>query len=500
MAKKRKAGVVINNQNQPSNQKKKSNKACKSAYTVDQAENPKQKTQNPFSGEVNLLEFNMLEWMLWPITIDQFFSEYWEKKPLHVKRDASYYEGLFTRADVDTILKEQELQYEVNINLAKVDKDGKKVMHNEAEKGEVAEFDHVTAKWNSGVSIQFMHPQISRQTVRNLLSSLENKSRCLWGANAYFTPPKAQGFAPHYDDVEVFMLQLEGSKHWILSKPPTGEDDNLPREYSRDFHHSELGETLFDDVISTGDLLYMPRGTVHAGIAQDCMHSSHLTVSAYQKEAWCDFLVSALPKAIEKAALKDAEFRKGLPFNYLGYMGKVNDSSQESEKFSSHVKDLVTKLANFVDCDEAADELGSDFIVARLNPVEDHEDEFGPSPIDVAETAFDIPKSGLYIRWRDPTWQRLIMDVDPESGETQVLLNHCLGNNITKHMSGQEQDDDEVGSLRFEAMFFEPLRQLFKSREYVKAADLPGIGDSDRLALLDMLFEEGLLQTKVQKK
>ena len=32
------------------------------------------------------------------------------------------------------------------------------------------------------------------------------------GANVYLTPPGTQGFAPHWDDVEVFMLQLGKSK------------------------------------------------------------------------------------------------------------------------------------------------------------------------------------------------------------------------------------------------------------------------------------------------
>jgi ribosomal protein L16 Arg81 hydroxylase len=37
--------------------------------------------------------------------------------------------------------------------------------------------------------------------------------------------------APHYDDVEVFILQLEGKKKWKLYSPPPS--DELPREYSR---------------------------------------------------------------------------------------------------------------------------------------------------------------------------------------------------------------------------------------------------------------------------
>ena len=39
------------------------------------------------------------------------------------------------------------------------------------------------------------------------------------GANTYLTPAGAQGFSPHYDDVEVFILQTEGSKHWRLYHP-----------------------------------------------------------------------------------------------------------------------------------------------------------------------------------------------------------------------------------------------------------------------------------------
>lgn len=35
----------------------------------------------------------------------------------------------------------------------------------------------------------------------------------------YLTPPGTQGFAPHYDDIEAFILQLEGKKYWRLYNP-----------------------------------------------------------------------------------------------------------------------------------------------------------------------------------------------------------------------------------------------------------------------------------------
>ena len=35
----------------------------------------------------------------------------------------------------------------------------------------------------------------------------------------YLTPAGSQGFAPHYDDIDAFVLQLEGRKHWKVYSP-----------------------------------------------------------------------------------------------------------------------------------------------------------------------------------------------------------------------------------------------------------------------------------------
>ena len=35
----------------------------------------------------------------------------------------------------------------------------------------------------------------------------------------YLTPAGSQGFSPHYDDIEAFVMQLEGKKKWKLYQP-----------------------------------------------------------------------------------------------------------------------------------------------------------------------------------------------------------------------------------------------------------------------------------------
>ena len=78
----------------------------------------------------------------------------------------------------------------------------------------------------------------------------------------YLTPPGTQGFAPHYDDIEAFVLQLEGKKRWRVYNP-TNKDETLPRFSSRNFAQHELGKPIIDVTLESGDLLYFPRGYVH---------------------------------------------------------------------------------------------------------------------------------------------------------------------------------------------------------------------------------------------
>ncbi|KAL7528995.1 hypothetical protein ACHAXR_004542 [Thalassiosira sp. AJA248-18] len=223
------------------------------------------------------------------------------------------------------------------------------------------EFEYIVANpkdvWanidTSHCSLRLLRPHEHNDTIHTLLSLLESEFGCMVGSNAYLTPLNSQGFAPHYDDVDVFILQLEGYKRWRVYAP-LNKRETLPRESSRDYTEKEMeGEIeLMDVVLGPGDVLYLPRGWIHQaetvprpssmpnvpGITKDDHHSLHLTVSAMQNWSWADFLEILMPEALEGAASSDKSIslREGLPRNFLSYMGTMHQLDEdEVEEYGS---------------------------------------------------------------------------------------------------------------------------------------------------------------------
>jgi 50S ribosomal protein L16 3-hydroxylase len=70
---------------------------------------------------------------------------------------------------------------------------------------------------------------------------------------------------PHYDNYDVFLLQGEGERLWKLGQFCDGNAPLLPHEELRILSLFESSEEF---LLRPGDLLYVPPGTAHWGIAQ----------------------------------------------------------------------------------------------------------------------------------------------------------------------------------------------------------------------------------------
>ena len=70
---------------------------------------------------------------------------------------------------------------------------------------------------------------------------------------------------PHYDNYDVFLLQGEGERLWKLGQYCDGNSPLLPHEELRIL---SLFETTEEHLLGPGDILYVPPGVAHWGIAR----------------------------------------------------------------------------------------------------------------------------------------------------------------------------------------------------------------------------------------
>ena len=137
----------------------------------------------------------MLQWLLGETcTVAEFFDQYWEKKPLVVRRGAAgkgFYKGLFSRAQMLEIISGsgRPFVYGQDLRVCRyVDGQREDTHAGAADAGAVA-----AAMDDQASTVQFFQPQRYSDELWKLNAALENSFGNLVGASAYLTPPGSQG-------------------------------------------------------------------------------------------------------------------------------------------------------------------------------------------------------------------------------------------------------------------------------------------------------------------
>lgn len=129
--------------------------------------------------------------------------------------------------------------------------------------------------------------------------------------NAYLTPPSSQGFATHYDTHDVFVLQVEGAKRWIIHPPVL--PDPLERQpwggRADEVAATAEGLPALDTVLEPGDALYLPRGWLHSARTAN-KRSLHLTIGIRGLTRY------ALVEELLGMAVTDPRLRASLPYGF----------------------------------------------------------------------------------------------------------------------------------------------------------------------------------------
>jgi ribosomal protein L16 Arg81 hydroxylase len=377
--------------------------------------------------------------LLAPVTEQEFLSRHWEKSPLLVRRQIpGYYGDLLTLEDFDrhiatapNALKSAEAKNKKNTRYT----------------GNTASLMHsIRGDMRQGMTLVLDQLQEREPKLGLLCRVLEQETGHRFQTNCYLTPPHGAGFTPHWDNHDVFVLQVMGSKNWQLEmqrRKLPGKTESMTEEDGREIRPGAESFTL-----RQGDLLYIPRGCVHAAECGDDP-SIHITLGV-NYFGWEDLLHATL-KGIVHA---DDRLRLALP---LGFLRAPSNELVEG---------IMTALARASDKN------------AVMSLVEQFKDE--------VTTKFPLDMSGQVAGFvRNPALS--IKDiVGPRRG---IVFTLKRDSDSARLSYGGE-------TLTFPGFFAEALVYALKTPVF-SIGDIAGdLADEEKIVFVERLLQEGLLVPK----
>lgn len=241
--------------------------------------------------------------LLGTVSPDEFRSRHYGQQLLHVPGDAEKFRGLFGWGALNDLLN--YLPFPEAANGLELVLDG---TFNAVPESPVEVWRRCRAGETLLVKrLETQSPPVAR-FIRALASELGEKVSC----NLYVSQTSVPGLGPHYDDHDVFVLQLEGTKSWSLGKATCPWPTTALRE-----RRGVAGPPPPLDrelTLERGDVLYVPRGCWHQVLARD-EESMHLTVGLYSRMA-SDFLAW-----LNERLQEHPFFRRSAPLVFRGEDG-----------------------------------------------------------------------------------------------------------------------------------------------------------------------------------
>jgi ribosomal protein L16 Arg81 hydroxylase len=239
-----------------------------------------------------------LEKLVAPLT-EQEFLELMHQRRLTLLRGANHHYAAWLGWEAFRRLIERG-EYSRQSSHIRVTKESLDVPRRNWETGDTVDVDKLEYYLAKGFGLHFNHiepyvPPLSAlcDQIRSRLSEMANASLMInSGADGIFKP--------HYDDSDVFIVQIEGTKRWEIFGPTvTHPTDGLPTGAR------PQGEPLFDEVLEPGDVLVLPAGYWHhcqAGPGR----SVHLGICFTPPTGW------HAVRALASELLADERFRRPL--------------------------------------------------------------------------------------------------------------------------------------------------------------------------------------------
>ena len=240
-------------------------------------------------------------WLIDPLPVAKFERDFYEKRLIRIRREASpYYAELLSAVDLDAVLGTHSAEYS---DISLVRGDGELAPSEYANDAGRIQPLEVARHFDDGATVIFRQLQRRVPTLARLCAALGRSFSSRVQTNVYLTPPDAQGFAPHWDTHDVFVLQVSGTKHWSIYDTKV----RLPLKGQRFEPGTPPGDVTDQFELGPGSGVYIPRGLMHSARSTG-RPSLHITLGL-TAFTWAEFLV----ECVTAAALEDESLRRNLP-------------------------------------------------------------------------------------------------------------------------------------------------------------------------------------------
>ncbi len=295
-----------------------------------------------------------LGFLIAPVARETFLDQHYEREALIATRgEPDRYADLLTLDMLDHFIASANLR-EGMVDLANQKNRVSRDTYID-DRGRVSSVG-IAENYLRGATVILPHLHESMFNLGEFCRSLEEVFSCHVQTNIYLTPQVSQdgtsnqGFPPHFDNHDVFVMQISGAKAWRLYGAPVetpyrGEEFQVGRY--------EPGEVTREFTLSAGDCVYIPRGLMHDAENAGDAPSLHITVGLITK-TWADLLL----ESISELALSEPDFRRSLP---AGFAAREFDR----EKARRHFDRLTRLIADKASMDSAFDLLADNFVRAR---------------------------------------------------------------------------------------------------------------------------------------
>jgi hypothetical protein len=199
-----------------------------------------------------------------------------------------------------------------------------------------ADLGTIAAQLRSGSTIRLCDAQMFDDGLSGLVANIQRLFAADAQINVYLAPPEKAGFAAHFDITDVFVVQCAGQKEWQVFDDYVDKAElpllDTPWEPER---YRPLGHPR-DMTLQQGDVLYMPRGTMHRAFCTG-HESMHLTISLTPLT-----FADLLRQEIRRIAVADADLRRRVPWS-------VDDGADRLEALAEEVSVRLVDLARRLD-------------------------------------------------------------------------------------------------------------------------------------------------------